>query len=238
MYLTPPHSPKHTEIERPRRGQKRAPSHRLNLYTDPKTNKKILKTKTSTLVLKSFADGEFHKVWEVEGKPGILIKTPHFKRRRQEIEQCSKDTKSAYDTLSKRTDLRVAKITTWIEDEGYSIVERVDGIPPLANIRPLLAKMITDPKQCYIEDFMPRNIRADSNGTVVVIDPTRNYNELSSQDDREEMALKIADYYRAWADENAKIYLKEDINVNVLLELSKDLFNRVDQRLSIVKGCS
>ncbi len=46
------------------------------------------------------------------------------------------------------------------------------------------------------------------------------------------MALKIADYYRAWADENAKIYLKKDINVNELLELSKDLFNHVDQRLS------
>ncbi|NGX58018.1 MAG: hypothetical protein K940chlam3_00919 [Chlamydiae bacterium] len=217
---------------------------KLDLWTIDFGNpeKKQLTTKNDGIyILTYLAEGNYHKVFTVEGRPKILIKIPHQGNGNpMKIESCRVITQKAIEKLSNRKDLRVYKIYKDILEEGYYEIENVPltftcgDKASLGNIREIVNNMIIDPKT-FLFDFLPKNVHRDEDGTVVVIDPSDREFDLENTHEFDESVECLAEYYTTWSanDSDCIQWFIEAVDDTNLSETSAKLFESVLKKLEL-----
>lgn len=176
-----------TVLENPKRKKNNLP--KLNLYTDEKGNTVLTNTnldikdgstiliqKNESLILKELPNGKgnFHRVWLVDGKPGLVIKTLLGDKGPLQVEKSINNTLKSYALLkereSKRGDIQLAKLynESSILEQGFYVYEYVEGdIPTFQQVKQIFVDMMIDPK-LFIADFRKDNLRIRNEKCVII----------------------------------------------------------------------
>jgi len=186
-------------------------------------------------------EGNFHKVFEIEGKPDRLIKAPNQIQDPVAIKKSYLETTEALKVLEDRTDLRVYKIYNKFIEDGFYEIENIPGTftcgdsQSLVKIREIVAKMVTNP-ETFLFDFFPRNVHRAEDGEVVVIDPSdRKYclDEDGDCGDLMDVAEAISQYIMKWSDNNPECIqdFVNDIDQSKLEGKTIGLYNIIVSKL-------
>lgn len=188
-----------------------------------------MKLKGMTLTL--LGQGEFHKAWRIEGNNSRLIKTlSPLLNNRKKIE-CVTETLRVQNALAQRTDVKVARIFNNIWEDGYYEVEYIPNeVTDFNKIKELLANMVKNPATSYIEDFVPRNVRQDDEGNIVIIDPAHQSFDLEDENELRMLAIHVSQIYQGWFENNAAEVLQE-IDRSTLSERSQFIYDFVLKQL-------
>lgn len=148
--------------------------------SDIRKDDKILISKGENLVLDELGKGNFHRVWTVNGKPTIVIKTFSGNLEDNKRTKSIENTMAAYKTLIEREttrgDIQVARLYNDVRIDNFYVFEKIPGdAPSFDEVKPILIDMIKDHNQ-FIADFRPDNARM-KDGKIVIIDPYADHEE-------------------------------------------------------------